>query len=110
LHLIPVCIGTRLQDLFTATNTDATLRGFGIKVKAFTDGLLASDGQITTKTDALAKQRTRNEEEQDRVNDRADRAQTRLLAQFSSLDTTVAQYSALGSFVSQQLALWNASA
>lgn len=99
-----------LQDLFTATNTDATLRGFGVKVKAFTDGLLASDGQITTKTDALAKQRTRNEEEQDRVNDRADRAQTRLLAQFSALDTTVAQYSALGSFVSQQLALWNASA
>ncbi|MBX3609687.1 MAG: flagellar filament capping protein FliD [Hydrogenophaga sp.] len=98
-----------LQSLFTADNADATLRGFGVKVKAFTDGLLASDGQISTKTDALAKQKTRNQDEQDRVNDRADRAQTRLLAQFSSLDTTVAQYSALGSFVSQQLALWSSS-
>ncbi|MGC4394873.1 flagellar filament capping protein FliD [Hydrogenophaga sp. T2] len=97
-----------VQRLFTATNTDATLRGFGLKVKAFTDGMLATDGKITSRTEAIQKQQTRNTQEQDRINERADRAQTRLLAQFSALDTTVAQYNTLGSFVSQQLSLWSA--
>src|SRR5690606_2247081 len=97
-----------VQNLFTASHTDATLRGFGLKVKTFTDGMLASDGKITTKTELLQKTQTRNGDEQDKVLERAARAETRLLAQFAGLDTKVAQYSTLGMFVSQQLSLWNA--
>ena len=97
-----------VRDLFTLTNNDQTLRGFGLKVKGFSDGVLNAGGTIDNKTRALELQRTRNQSEQDRVNDRAQRAERRLLSQFTKLDGMVAQYGALGNFVNQQLAIWNA--
>lgn len=96
-----------LRDLFTAAGTDDTSRGFGWKVDAFADGLLATDGLVSNRTTALQASVKRNTLEQERVTDRADRVEKRLLAQYNAMDASVGRLNALSSFVSQQITLWN---
>jgi flagellar hook-associated protein 2 len=98
-----------LQGLFTTAGTDATTRGFGLKVKAFADGLLATDGLVSTKTTSLQSAITRNTREQDKVNERAARTEVRLLAQYNAMDAAVGRFNSLGAFVTQQITLWNQS-
>jgi len=96
-----------LKDLFTADTGDAATQGFGRKIDAFADGLLATDGMVSNRKTALQKSMDRNAREQDRVNDRAARAETRYLAQYNAMDANVAKLNSLNSFVTQQIALWN---
>lgn len=96
-----------LQALFTAASTDPTARGFGLKVKTFAEGLLATDGMVNTKTTALQNAITRNGREQEKVNERAARTEVRLLAQYNAMDAAVGRLNGLGAFVSQQITLWN---
>lgn len=96
-----------LQQLFTASSADPTARGFGLKVKAFADGLLASDGTVSSRTTSLQNAITRNNREQERVNERAARTEIRLLAQYNAMDANVGRLNGLNAFVSQQIALWN---
>jgi len=95
------------KSLFTKVTGDAATEGFGLKVKRFTDGLNATDGLMGTKTAGLQKSIRRNTDEQDRVNDRAARAEVRLLAQYNAMDANVAKLNSLSTFVSQQITLWN---
>lgn len=96
-----------LKDLFMAAGSDATSRGFGLKVKSFADGLLDTDGMVANRTAALQASVKRNTLEQERVVDRADRVEKRLLAQYNAMDVSVGRLNALSSFVSQQITLWN---
>jgi flagellar hook-associated protein 2 len=96
-----------LRGLFTAAGTDTTSRGFGLKVKTFSDGLLATDGLVANRTTALQASIKRNTLDQERVVDRADRVEKRLLAQYNAMDASVGKLNALNSFVSQQITLWN---
>jgi flagellar hook-associated protein 2 len=96
-----------IQDLFRATGSDSATSGFGIKVKAFADGLVDADGLVSNKTDAIQASIKRNGLEQERVNDRASRVETRLLAQYNAMDLAVGRLNSLSSFVSQQITLWN---
>jgi len=96
-----------LKALFTTTGTDATARGFGLKVKAFADGLVDSDGLVSSKTDGIQAAIKRNDLEQERVNERAARTELRLLAQYNAMDAAVGRLNGLSSFVSQQVSLWN---
>lgn len=98
-----------LKDLFTATSTDATARGFGLKVKAFADGLVNTDGLLSTKTEGIQASLKRNGLEQERVNERASRSEVRFLAQYTAMDSAVSKLNGLSAFVSQQVALWNKS-
>lgn len=98
-----------LKDLFMAAGTDATSKGFGLKVDAFADGLVDSDGMVANRTTALQASIKRNDREQERVVDRASRVETRLLAQYNAMDLAVGKLNSLGSFVSQQITLWNKS-
>lgn len=98
-----------LQKLFTASSGDPTARGFGLKVKAFADGLLASDGTVSSRTSSLQNAITRNSREQERVNERAARTEIRLLAQYNAMDANVGRLNGLNAFVSQQITLWNQS-
>ena len=98
-----------LKALFTATNADATARGFGLKVKTFADGLINSDGLVSSKSGGIQAAIKRNGIEQDRINDRAARAEVRLLAQYNAMDAAVSRLSGLNAFVSQQVAQWNKS-
>ncbi len=96
-----------LKALFTTTSTDATARGFGLKVKAFADGLVDSDGLVSSRTEGIQAAIKRNDIEQERVNERAARTELRLLAQYNAMDAAVGRLNGLSSFVSQQVSLWN---
>ncbi|MBQ0920979.1 flagellar filament capping protein FliD [Hydrogenophaga aromaticivorans] len=96
-----------LKNLFTVDTGSATTEGFGRKIKTFAEGLIDADGLVSTKAGALQKSIDRNGQEQERVNDRAARAETRYLAQYNAMDAAVAKLSGLNAFVSQQITLWN---
>ena len=96
-----------LKSLFTASTGSATTEGFGLKVKAFADGLVDADGLLSNKTNSIQNSIKRNTAEQDRVNDRASRAEVRYLAQYNAMDAAVAKLNGLNSFVSQQITMWN---
>lgn len=96
-----------VRSLFgQVTGNDAT-EGFGLKLKKFTDGLNAVDGLMSNKAAGIQRQIDRNGKEQSKVNDRASRVETRLLAQYNAMDAAVGKLNTLNAFVSQQIALWN---
>jgi flagellar hook-associated protein 2 len=95
--------------LFTATTGVATTEGFGLKLKRFADGLLSAEGLVSTKTEGIQRSIDRNGREQERVNDRAARAEIRLLQQYNAMDAVVGRLSGINAFVSQQITLWNKS-
>ncbi|MDQ7743596.1 flagellar filament capping protein FliD [Hydrogenophaga pseudoflava] len=96
-----------LKALFTSTSNDATATGFGWKIKTFAEGLIDADGTVTNKTDALQASIKRNTLDQERVNDKAARAEKRFLAQYNAMDAAVGSLNGLSAFVSQQITLWN---
>lgn len=96
-----------LKALFTTESTQPGSRGFALKVDAFADGLLAIDGMVSSRAESLSQAIKRNEKEQEKVTDRAARAETRLLAQYNAMDAAVGRLSGLNAFVAQQVTLWN---
>lgn len=97
----------QIRDLFTRDTGDATTQGFGLKMKAFTDGLLATDGLVSTRSAALQKALDRNGRDQDKVEERAARAEVRYLAQYNAMDAAVSRLNSLNTFITQQISLWN---
>lgn len=98
-----------LQALFTADNTGTASDGFGLKIQSFADGLLATGGTVTNKSDALQNALKSNSKEQEKVSQRATLMEKRLRAQYSALDGQMAGLSSLNSYISQQVAAWNKS-
>lgn len=98
-----------LRQLFTVANENPTAQGFGLKIRTFAQGLIDSDGVVTSRSEAIQNALNRNGKEQDKVNDRAARAEVRLLEQYNAMDTAVGKLSGLNAFVTQQVALWNKS-
>lgn len=98
-----------LQALFTADNTGSANDGFGLKIQSFADGLLATGGTVTNKSEALQTALKSNSKEQEKVNQRAALMEKRLRAQYSALDGQMAGLSSLSGYVSQQVAAWNKS-
>lgn len=96
-----------VRELFISNDGNPATVGFGLKVKTFADGIAGISGTLTTRTDSLKQAVTRNEKEQDRVIDRASRAEKRYLAQYNAMDAAVGRLSSLGAFVDQQVTLWN---
>lgn len=96
-----------LQKLFADDKGTPTEDGFGLKVKNFAKGL--TDGALSSRQDGLQAALTRNSKEQDRVNDRATRAEARYLAQYNAMDAAVGQLNALNAYVAQQVTMWNKS-
>ncbi|WP_291520106.1 MULTISPECIES: flagellar filament capping protein FliD [Comamonadaceae] len=98
-----------LRALFSTSSTDPTAQGFGLKIKAFADGMVAASGSLSTRTDSLQNAIRRNTKEQERVIERAARSETRYLAQYNAMDAAVGRLNGLSSFVNQQVTLWNKS-
>jgi flagellar hook-associated protein 2 len=96
-----------MQALFANTSTLPTEQGFGLKIKAFADGLLSVNGLVSTRTEALKGYISRNTKDQEKVADRAARAETRYLAQYNAMDAAVGQLNGLNAFVTQQVNMWN---
>jgi flagellar hook-associated protein 2 len=89
--------------------TDPTQDGFGKRFRVITDSLLGVDGSLATRTDGLAKQLQRNQTDQDNLNVRLTGIETRMRAQYTALDTVMAQLNSQSSYITQQLAAFNTS-
>jgi flagellar hook-associated protein 2 len=100
---------SNLKKLFATDNNNATTNGFGLKVRDFARGLVASDGSVSNKSKALQGSISRNSKDQDRVNERALRVEAQLNRQYSALDAQMAQLNGLNSYITSQLAQWNKS-
>lgn len=96
-----------LGKLFGATSDDPTQRGFGLKLDAFADGLVASGGTISNRTESLNASIKRTNKEMDKVVDRAARAETRYLAYYNAMDANVARLNSLNAYITQQITMWN---
>ena len=96
-----------VQNLFNADHVDATAQGFGEKLKSFAEGFSGASGTLTSRTESLRAAVTRNTKEQDKVIERAARAETRYLKQYNAMDAMVGQLNSLNAFVTQQIAQWN---
>lgn len=98
-----------LKRLFSQDNSNSATNGIARKVKDFAKGILASDGAVTTKTDALQVSVTRNTAEQDKVTARAAATEARLRKQYTALDVQMGNLNALNSYITQQISVWNNS-
>ena len=99
-----------MKSMFAA-KSDALGQGGGIAVnfKTLTDELLAYEGTLNNKTDALEGQLERNRDEVDKVEARAVTVEKRLRSQYSALDVKMASLNSLSSYVEQMVASWNKS-
>ena len=101
--------GTELQKIFTTDNSDSQTNGFALKFAALGNGLLASNGAVSTKSKALSDALARNAKDQSKVNDRAAATEARLRKTYTALDTKLAGLTALNAYVAQQVTTWNKS-
>ena len=70
------------------------------------DGLLGSDGSISSRQDGLRRLKTANADRQQALEDRVSGVEKRLRAQYQALDTNMARLSSLQNYVSQQIQKW----
>jgi flagellar hook-associated protein 2 len=99
-----------LKKAFSNSNVlDPTQDGFGKRFRVITGALLGVDGSLTTRTDGLAKQLQRNQNDQDALNVRLDGIEKRMRAQYTALDTVMAQLNGQSNYITQQLAAFNNS-
>jgi flagellar hook-associated protein 2 len=97
-----------LKKAFAATDlTDSANSGFARRFSDLATQALGVDGTLTTRTAGLQKLISKNSDDQDALNTRVDNFQTRLVAQYTALDSNVAKLNALSSYVTQQVANWN---
>lgn len=100
---------TGLKSMFAAKEEGLELGGIAVRFKSFTDQLLAYEGTLNSKTDALDDQLKRNKSEVEKVETRAETVEARLRKQYSALDVKMASLSSLSSYVEQMVASWNKS-
>ena len=93
-----------LGKAFSSTGT-----GLALGFKALADGMLGTDGALTSRSEGLRSSIKRNEKDQERLEDRVERTRLRLLRQYSVLDTQLNQLSGLNSYITQQITNWNKS-
>lgn len=79
------------------------LGGVAVRFKDWADGLLDATGALPGRNKSLQARITANQRDQQRIEQRIDRVEERLRAQYSSLDGTVARFNSLSSYVNQQL-------
>lgn len=98
-----------VKALFAQKNTDASTGGIARKIKTFADGLLAFSGGLNNKADALTAEVKRNTADQDKVTSRAAAVEKRLRTTYTALDTKMAGLTALSTYITQQVEVWNNS-
>jgi len=81
--------------------------GMAVRLKNFTDGLLASDGLFATKDASIKQALKRNQQDQERQARHVSAYENRLLAQYTRLDAQMSTLSALDRYIQQQVAQWN---
>jgi flagellar hook-associated protein 2 len=92
------------SDIITPGNS-----GFARRYSDLATQALGVDGLVTTRTTGLQKLISQNSDRQTALNARVDAFQTRLVAQYTTLDSNVAKLNSLSAYVTQQIANWNKS-
>jgi flagellar hook-associated protein 2 len=93
-----------LKKFFSTSSTTSSASGIGQQFKALTDSMLSTDGSISNRQAGLTKSIADNQTRQDTLTARSKLYETRLRAQYQSLDTQMASLNALSTYVSAQLA------
>jgi flagellar hook-associated protein 2 len=104
---------TQLSELkkafMTSDITTPGNNGFARRYSDLATQALGVDGLVTTRTTGLQKLISRNSDQQTALSARVDAFQTRLVAQYTTLDSNVAKLNSLSAYVTQQIANWNKS-
>lgn len=81
--------------------------GFTRRFATLARQLLDVEGSLTTRTEGLQKLIDKNSDSQARLEDRVERFQQRLVAQYTAMDANLSRLNALGAYVTQQFASTN---
>jgi flagellar hook-associated protein 2 len=79
-------------------------QGFARRYADLATQVLGVDGSLTTRTEGLRQRLTRNSTDQERLADRVDRYQQRLVAQYTAMDANLSKLNSLSNYLTQQLA------
>jgi flagellar hook-associated protein 2 len=96
-----------LKTFFEADSGSALTDGMARRIRDFSRTVNGIDGNVDGRNKELTRAIKANATEQERISARIARTEVRLYAQFSRLDANMASLSSLGSFVSQQVTMWN---
>lgn len=97
-----------LKKLFT--NVDAATpanNGIATQLRGMANTILGADGLLTTRISGLNTKLARNQKDQNSLSDRLAATQARLTAQYTALDTKMANIGTLSTYITQQIANWN---
>lgn len=94
-----------LKKAFAASDgADAGNNGFAKRFATLASQVLGSDGSLTTRTEGLRKMISKNSDDQERLNTRVTQYQSRLVAQYTAMDSNLSRLNGLSGLVTQQLA------
>ncbi len=97
-----------LKKAFGNTDTlNPENEGFTRRFATLARQLLDVEGSLTTRTEGLQKLISKNSDSQARLEDRVERFQQRLVAQYTAMDANLSRLNALGAYVTQQFASTN---
>jgi flagellar hook-associated protein 2 len=102
-------VGELKKAFSNSDPADPTQDGFGTRFRGIADSLLGVDGTLTARTDGLAQQLQRNQNDQDTLNVRLAGIESRMRAQYTALDAEMSQLNGQSSYITQQLAAFNNS-
>ena len=96
-----------LRKLFDADPATVGSTGVMRRLSDIADEAMDSDGTITSRTSGLQQRLTRNQKDQERLEDRIVMVEQRLRRQYGALDTRMAGLTSLSSYVTQQMQALN---
>ncbi len=91
----------KVQSLLAANDIQGGVLGIGRQVRDLLDGMLGTEGAITTATESLRARREIFENREERLQDRLTLIEARLIRQYSALDASLAQLNGSLAAVSQ---------
>lgn len=101
---------SEVKKLFSnADLTNDANDGMATKLRTLSDSMLGFEGALTTRTAGLNTAIANNQKRQDELDARATLYEKRLRAQYTALDTTMANLTGQNSYVTQMITNWNKS-
>ena len=102
---------TELRKAFANNGNGNTADdGFARRYADLASRVLGADGALTTRTEGLQTRIAKNSDNQARMQDRIDRFQARLTAQYAAMDASQSKLNALSSYVTAQMTALTAMA
>jgi len=99
-----------LKKLLATDGASSAESGFVRRFKRLADVALGSDGMFESRSAGIRSSVSRNGKSQEAMQERLNKTEARLRAQYSALDTKMATLTNLSSYMSQQIAQMNRSA